>query len=127
MKDISGYEMCLPNLSVSKLGYPPPCAGVVHVHQRPLLCNLQLIPSGCSGMSCAGSIMMCPPPVKSRDQHRPKEEVLSQAKDFIDQYYTSIKRYQSRHKSLPGRPTRYLLEESVTVKNCMCLKLVITL
>ena len=98
MKDISGYEMCLPNLSVSKLGYPP-CAGVVHVHQRPLLCNLQFIPSGCSGMACAGSIMMCPPPVKSRDQHRPKEEVLSQAKDFIDQYYTSIKRYQSRHNS----------------------------
>ena len=46
-------------------------------------------------MSCAGSIMMCPPPVKSRDQARPKDELLVQAKDFIDQYYTSIKRLLS--------------------------------
>ena len=53
----------------------------------------QFVASGCNGMSCAGSIMMCPPPVKTRDHPRPKEEVLSQAKDFIDQYYTVIKRY----------------------------------
>lgn len=54
----------------------------------------QFVPSGCNNASCAGSIMMCPPPVKSRDQPRPRDEVLAQAKDFIDQYYASIKRYR---------------------------------
>ena len=84
---------------VSNQAWIPSYFEAVHVHQIPLFCNLQFVPSGCSGMSCAGSIMMCPPPVKSRDQHRPKDEVLSQAKDFIDQYYNSIKRYQSRGAS----------------------------
>ncbi len=53
---------------------------------------LQFIPSGCTGGACRGSIMACPAPVKSRDEPRSRDEIIAQAKDFLDQYYASIKR-----------------------------------
>ena len=48
-----------------------------------------LQPVSCSADHCYGSIM--DQAVKGNTP-RPKEEVLDQAKDFIDQYYVSIKR-----------------------------------
>jgi len=45
----------------------------------------------CNENVCMGSMMM-PPPVRKPDEFRTKEELLPLATDFIDQYYTSIKR-----------------------------------
>lgn len=44
----------------------------------------------CSEQSCIGSIMY--PSSYKNSQPRPKEEVKRLAKDFINQYYASIKR-----------------------------------
>ena len=47
--------------------------------------------AGCDATVCKGSLLATPykrPP----GEPRPLEEVRSHAKDFIDQYYTSIKR-----------------------------------
>ncbi|KAI4820969.1 hypothetical protein KUCAC02_028924 [Chaenocephalus aceratus] len=48
----------------------------------------------CNENVCMGSVMM--PPVRKPDEFRTKEELLPLATDFIDQYYTSIKRFGSK-------------------------------
>ncbi|XP_053726620.1 nitric oxide synthase, brain [Synchiropus splendidus] len=50
----------------------------------------------CSENVCSGSIMMPSQSVRKPDEVRTKEELLPLATDFIDQYYTSIKRYGSK-------------------------------
>ncbi|KAG7480914.1 hypothetical protein MATL_G00061310 [Megalops atlanticus] len=49
----------------------------------------------CTERVCIGSIMT-PNPSRKPDEVRTKEELLPLAKDFIDQYYTSIKRFNSK-------------------------------
>ncbi|XP_036382379.1 nitric oxide synthase, brain isoform X1 [Megalops cyprinoides] len=49
----------------------------------------------CTERVCIGSIMT-PNPSRKLDEVRTKEELLPLAKDFIDQYYTSIKRFNSK-------------------------------
>ncbi|XP_077571063.1 nitric oxide synthase 1 isoform X2 [Stigmatopora nigra] len=50
----------------------------------------------CGENVCQGSIMMPNQHTRKPDEARPKEELLTLATDFIDQYYTSIKRYSSK-------------------------------
>ncbi|CAG5925376.1 unnamed protein product [Menidia menidia] len=50
----------------------------------------------CSENVCNGSVMMPNQHVRKADEVRTKEELLPLATDFIDQYYTSIKRYGSK-------------------------------
>uniref|UniRef100_A0A8C2ZXP7 Nitric oxide synthase n=1 Tax=Cyclopterus lumpus TaxID=8103 RepID=A0A8C2ZXP7_CYCLU len=50
----------------------------------------------CSDNVCLGSVMMPSQPVRKQDEARTKEELLPLATDFIDQYYTSIKRFGSK-------------------------------
>nr|QJF53971.1 Nitric oxide synthase [Sinohyriopsis cumingii] len=54
--------------------------------------HMKALPStGCTPERCVGSLMLTPsnlPPGRSRS----KSELIDQAKDFIDQYYTSMKR-----------------------------------
>ncbi|XP_077456811.1 nitric oxide synthase 1 isoform X2 [Stigmatopora argus] len=50
----------------------------------------------CGENLCQGSIMMPNQHTRKPDEARPKEELLTLATDFIDQYYTSIKRYSSK-------------------------------
>ncbi|KAK3084578.1 hypothetical protein FSP39_015724 [Pinctada imbricata] len=53
---------------------------------------------GCGETRCIGSLMFAKHN-KISGEPRPKEDVIVQAKDFIEQYYTSIKRYvfDARH------------------------------
>lgn len=46
----------------------------------------------CSESVCNGSVMMPNLHARKPDEVRSKEELLKLATDFIDQYYTSIKR-----------------------------------
>ncbi|KAM4615802.1 nitric oxide synthase 1 [Polymixia lowei] len=48
----------------------------------------------CTERVCLGSVMT--PNLRKPDEARTKEELLPLATDFIDQYYTSIKRYGSK-------------------------------
>lgn len=48
----------------------------------------------CSEDVCFGSVMMPTQHVRKSDEARTKEELLPLATDFIDQYYTSIKRQE---------------------------------
>uniref|UniRef100_G3PM77 Nitric oxide synthase n=1 Tax=Gasterosteus aculeatus aculeatus TaxID=481459 RepID=G3PM77_GASAC len=50
----------------------------------------------CSENVCIGSVMMPNQHVRKPDEVRTKEELLPLATDFIDQYYTSIKRFGSK-------------------------------
>ncbi|XP_017162270.1 nitric oxide synthase 1 isoform X1 [Poecilia reticulata] len=50
----------------------------------------------CSENVCNGSVMVPSQGVRKPDEVRTKEELLPLAADFIDQYYTSIKRYGSK-------------------------------
>nr|XP_057925584.1 nitric oxide synthase, brain isoform X2 [Doryrhamphus excisus] len=50
----------------------------------------------CNENVCLGSMMMPNLQVRKPDEVRRKEELLPLATDFIDQYYTSIKRYGSK-------------------------------
>uniref|UniRef100_A0A3Q2NWL0 Nitric oxide synthase n=1 Tax=Fundulus heteroclitus TaxID=8078 RepID=A0A3Q2NWL0_FUNHE len=50
----------------------------------------------CSENVCIGSVMVPNQSVRKPDEVRPKEELLPLAADFIDQYYSSIKRYGSK-------------------------------
>nr|XP_020453884.1 nitric oxide synthase, brain [Monopterus albus] len=50
----------------------------------------------CTENVCIGSVMIPNQHAHKPDEVRSKEEVLSLATDFIDQYYTSIKRYGSK-------------------------------
>lgn len=50
----------------------------------------------CGEMVCNGSMMMPNHYVRKLDEVRTKEELLSLATDFFDQYYTSIKRVGSK-------------------------------
>uniref|UniRef100_A0A3B4YGT4 Nitric oxide synthase n=1 Tax=Seriola lalandi dorsalis TaxID=1841481 RepID=A0A3B4YGT4_SERLL len=50
----------------------------------------------CTENVCIGSVMMPNQHVRKPDEVRSKEELLPLATDFIDQYYTSIKRYGSK-------------------------------
>ncbi|KAK5618595.1 Nitric oxide synthase, brain [Crenichthys baileyi] len=50
----------------------------------------------CSENVCIGSVMMPNQSIRKPDEVRTKEELLPLATDFIDQYYTSIKRYGSK-------------------------------
>ncbi|CAN9512952.1 unnamed protein product [Ophioblennius macclurei] len=50
----------------------------------------------CSENVCIGSVMMPTQHTRKPDEVRTKEELLPLATDFIDQYYTSIKRYGSK-------------------------------
>ncbi|XP_064460172.1 nitric oxide synthase-like protein isoform X2 [Ornithodoros turicata] len=52
-------------------------------------------PLPCSNTICQGSLMGGPIRRHCREP-RPKEEVLQHAKEFLDQYYTSIKRFHSK-------------------------------
>uniref|UniRef100_A0A4W3HVV9 nitric-oxide synthase (NADPH) n=1 Tax=Callorhinchus milii TaxID=7868 RepID=A0A4W3HVV9_CALMI len=58
------------------------------------LCDLQ--PAVCTEQICMGSIMMPSQTVRKADEARSKEELLPLATDFINQYYTSFKRYGSK-------------------------------
>lgn len=49
----------------------------------------------CTERVCLGSIMT-PTPSRKSDEPRTKDELLTLATDFIDQYYTSIKRFGSK-------------------------------
>lgn len=62
--------------------------------------SLENVP--CNSNRCLGSIMGYTTNKRAPGEPRPKEEVLVQAKDFIEQYYTSIKRVNSQmyHKRL---------------------------
>ncbi|XP_062619237.1 nitric oxide synthase 1-like isoform X1 [Saccostrea cucullata] len=62
--------------------------------------SLENVP--CTSNRCMGSIMGFTTNKRAPGEPRPKEEVLLQARDFIEQYYTSIKRInsQSYHKRL---------------------------
>nr|ACZ60615.1 nitric oxide synthase [Panulirus argus] len=58
----------------------------------------------CTRHQCNGSLML---PRKSGMEPRSKEEVLKLAKDFIDEYYQSIKRYNSeQHRQRWEQVTR---------------------
>uniref|UniRef100_A0AAQ5XT64 Nitric oxide synthase n=1 Tax=Amphiprion ocellaris TaxID=80972 RepID=A0AAQ5XT64_AMPOC len=50
----------------------------------------------CTENVCIGSVMMPNQHVRKPDEVRTKEELLRLATDFIDQYYTSIRRYGSK-------------------------------
>nr|ACU98970.1 neuronal nitric oxide synthase [Sciaenops ocellatus] len=50
----------------------------------------------CTENVCIGSVMIPNQHARKPDEVRSKEELLSLATDFIDQYYTSIKRYGSK-------------------------------
>uniref|UniRef100_A0A3B3TLD8 Nitric oxide synthase n=1 Tax=Poecilia latipinna TaxID=48699 RepID=A0A3B3TLD8_9TELE len=50
----------------------------------------------CSENVCNGSVMVPSQGVRKPDEVRTKEELLPLAADFIDQYYTSIKRFGSK-------------------------------
>ncbi|XP_053135368.1 nitric oxide synthase, brain isoform X4 [Hemicordylus capensis] len=50
----------------------------------------------CSEQVCMGSIMMPSQHVRRPEDVRTKEELLPLAKEFIDQYYSSIKRFGSK-------------------------------
>lgn len=50
----------------------------------------------CTENVCIGSVMIPNQPVRKPDEVRPKEELLPLATDFIDQYYTSIRRFGSK-------------------------------
>ncbi|XP_053225845.1 nitric oxide synthase, brain isoform X1 [Podarcis raffonei] len=50
----------------------------------------------CSEQVCMGSIMMPSQHVRRPEEVRTKEELLPLAKEFIDQYYSSIKRFGSK-------------------------------
>lgn len=48
--------------------------------------------TACTEQICMGSVMTPSQHVRKSEETRTKEEVLLLAKDFIDQYYSSIKR-----------------------------------
>uniref|UniRef100_A0A3B5A3N0 nitric-oxide synthase (NADPH) n=1 Tax=Stegastes partitus TaxID=144197 RepID=A0A3B5A3N0_9TELE len=50
----------------------------------------------CTEDVCIGSVVMPNQHARKPDEVRTKEELLPLATDFIDQYYTSIKRYRSK-------------------------------
>ncbi|KAH8039747.1 hypothetical protein HPB51_008679 [Rhipicephalus microplus] len=52
-------------------------------------------PLPCTSTICQGSLMCGPVRRNGRDP-RPKEEVLQHAREFLDQFYTSIKRFHSK-------------------------------
>ncbi|EEC05792.1 nitric oxide synthase, putative, partial [Ixodes scapularis] len=49
----------------------------------------------CSNTICQGSLM-CGPVRRNGKEPRPTDEVLQHAKEFLDQFYTSIKRFHSK-------------------------------
>lgn len=52
-------------------------------------------PLPCTSTICQGSLM-CGPLRRNGKEPRPKEEVLLHAREFLDQFYTSIKRFHSK-------------------------------
>uniref|UniRef100_A0A8D2MKC1 Nitric oxide synthase n=1 Tax=Zonotrichia albicollis TaxID=44394 RepID=A0A8D2MKC1_ZONAL len=52
--------------------------------------------TACTEQICMGSVMTPSPHIRKAEDTRSKEEVLLLAKDFIDQYYSSIKRSGSK-------------------------------
>ncbi|KAM9194759.1 nitric oxide synthase 1 isoform 1-T1 [Dugong dugon] len=52
--------------------------------------------SGCSEHICMGSIMLPPQQIRKPEEVRTKEQLFPLAKEFIDQYYSSIKRFGSK-------------------------------
>uniref|UniRef100_A0A8D2QPY4 Nitric oxide synthase n=1 Tax=Zosterops lateralis melanops TaxID=1220523 RepID=A0A8D2QPY4_ZOSLA len=52
--------------------------------------------TACTEQICMGSVMTPSPHIRKSEDTRTKEEVLLLAKDFIDQYYSSIKRSGSK-------------------------------
>uniref|UniRef100_A0A8C9U5Q4 Nitric oxide synthase n=1 Tax=Serinus canaria TaxID=9135 RepID=A0A8C9U5Q4_SERCA len=52
--------------------------------------------TACTEQICMGSVMTPSPHIRKSEDTRSKEEVLLLAKDFIDQYYSSIKRSGSK-------------------------------
>uniref|UniRef100_A0A8D0L8P8 Nitric oxide synthase 1 n=1 Tax=Sphenodon punctatus TaxID=8508 RepID=A0A8D0L8P8_SPHPU len=54
------------------------------------------MPTACSEQVCMGSIMTPSSHVRKPEEIRTKEQLLPLAKDFIDQYYSSIKRFGSK-------------------------------
>ncbi|XP_060064662.1 nitric oxide synthase 1-like [Ylistrum balloti] len=80
----------------------------------------QVVP--CTNSKCLGSIMNHPPS-RPVGEPRPQEELLTQAREFIDEYYTSIKRlnteaYQKRwqevESSIEKRGTYELTTNELT-------------
>uniref|UniRef100_A0A8D2MQE1 Nitric oxide synthase n=1 Tax=Zonotrichia albicollis TaxID=44394 RepID=A0A8D2MQE1_ZONAL len=55
--------------------------------------------TACTEQICMGSVMTPSPHIRKAEDTRSKEEVLLLAKDFIDQYYSSIKRWVSGSKA----------------------------
>ncbi|XP_053556478.1 nitric oxide synthase, brain isoform X2 [Bombina bombina] len=54
------------------------------------------MPTPCSPHICMGAVMTPPQHVRKPEDIRTKEQLLSLAKEFIDQYYSSIKRFGSK-------------------------------
>ncbi|XP_065424376.1 nitric oxide synthase 1 isoform X2 [Chrysemys picta bellii] len=52
--------------------------------------------SACTEQICMGSVMTPTQHIRKPEDTRTKEQLLSLAKDFIDQYYSSIKRFGSK-------------------------------
>ncbi|XP_029841849.2 nitric oxide synthase-like protein [Ixodes scapularis] len=52
-------------------------------------------PLPCSNTICQGSLM-CGPVRRNGKEPRPTDDVLQHAKEFLDQFYTSIKRFHSK-------------------------------
>ncbi|XP_075424220.1 nitric oxide synthase 1 isoform X2 [Ascaphus truei] len=54
------------------------------------------VPTPCTPEICMGAVMTPPQHVRKPEDIRTKEQLLPLAKDFIDQYYSSIKRFGSK-------------------------------
>lgn len=74
--------------------FPPPSSSNQKHCSNPRHVCLLLSPqsTACTEQICMGSVMTPSQHVRKPEDTRTKEEVLLLAKDFIDQYYSSIKR-----------------------------------
>ncbi|XP_070568864.1 nitric oxide synthase 1-like [Ptychodera flava] len=70
-----------------------------------------IVPSHCNNDRCMGSIMF-PPVERKAGEPRTKEETSAHAKDFIDQYYTSIDRTNTPEHKHRMNEVLSLIEEN---------------
>ncbi|KAG9487805.1 hypothetical protein GDO78_007540 [Eleutherodactylus coqui] len=72
------------------------------------------MPTSCTQQMCMGAVMTPPQYVRKPEDIRPKEQLLPLAKEFIDQYYTSIKRFGSKAHLERMEEVRKEIEETDT-------------